>query len=311
MRPRSGLAALVITVLIWGSTFVVTKLALRAWAPLQLSVARFLIAYAVLLLPARRRGYSWRMLRDPVYLRFGLTGVALFFGLQNLGLLWTTAASASFIHAGTPAIIVLVAAALLEERMRRLQYIGVGLAVAGAMLVAGAGGPNGEGAMSILGNALLVGSAVAWAFYTVDGRRLGVDHDPLVITTASIGCGLLILVPLAVAEISWAGSPKWDPIALGAVLYLGVAASAMTLYLWNAALRTVSAGVAASFINLVPLVGAALAVVAGEHLTLQQAAGGVLALGGVWLSSRQGSAPERSSRAADSAAHQAGHQAGE
>ena len=164
------------------------------------------------------------MLGDRPYARFGLTGVALFFGLQNLGLLLTSAASASLIHAGTPAIIALAAALLLGERLQRLQYLGIGLAVAGAALVVGSGGLGGGGAAPVAGNLLVLGSAVAWAFYTVDGRRLGVArHDAVVITTASIGWGLLFILPLAAAEILWAGPPSAEPWALASLLYLGVA----------------------------------------------------------------------------------------
>lgn len=287
MRSRFGPGALLLTVLIWGSTFVVTKQALDGFGALQLTVARFVIALAVLALPARRRGFSWRMCVRGVYPRFGLSGVALFFGLQNLGLLFTTAASASLIHASTPAVIAVASILLLGERLERVQYVGLGLAVAGATLVALSGASADAGAAPLLGNLLVVGSVIAWAMYTVDGRRLAAEADPLVSTTASIGAGLLFLVPLAAVETALQGAPRPGAAGVVAVAYLGVAASAGTLFLWNYALRDVPASVAAGFINLVPVVGTALAVAAGEPLSPQQAVGGALALAGVWLGSRR------------------------
>jgi drug/metabolite transporter (DMT)-like permease len=286
MRIDRGFAALLTTVVIWASTFVVTKAALADLGPLTLTAARFAVALVALAPAARPRGLRPRLLVRPAYILGGLTGVALFFALQNVGLTLTSAASASLIHASTPAIISLSAVALLGERLNARQAAGVALAVAGSALVAVAAPAGQQGANPLLGNLLMFGSVLAWAVYTVLGKRLAGVEDPLVSTAAGTAVGLACLLPLAAIEIATQGPPRLTWAGAGSILYLGVAASALTLVLWNYALSRVPASTASAFINLVPIAGALLAVLAGEALSLAEIGGGLLALAGVWLSAQ-------------------------
>ncbi|NLD45109.1 MAG: DMT family transporter [Chloroflexi bacterium] len=286
MRIDRGFAALLATVVIWASTFVVTKAALADLRPLTLTFLRFLVAVGVLVPLAWRQGFRPRMALRPAYLLFGLTGVALFFTLQNVGLAYTTAVSASLIHAGTPAVIAIAAVAVLGERLASRQVVGVSLAVAGSALVALATRSSASGSNPFLGNLLMAGSVLAWTAYTLQGKRLATTADPLVSTAASTLAGLLYLLPLAAWDVAAGGWPRLTVPSLGAVLYLGVAASALTLVLWNYALSLVKASVASAFINLVPIVGTGLALLTGEALSPLELAGGVLALAGVWLSTQ-------------------------
>jgi drug/metabolite transporter (DMT)-like permease len=75
------------------------------------------------------------------------------------------------------------------------------------------------------------------------------------------------------------------------MLYLGVGASAAAYALWNFALEHVDASVAAPYVNLVPIIGLALAVVLGESLTPMDLAGGLTVAAGVWLSTSRRFAP--------------------
>ena len=70
------------------------------------------------------------------------------------------------------------------------------------------------------------------------------------------------------------------------MLYLSLVSSGLTTYLWNDALHHLSASVASSYINLVPVIGIASAYLLGEQPPLIQIIGGVLAISGVLLSSR-------------------------
>ena len=303
MRLNRGIGSLILTCLIWASTYVVTKQALQDLGPFTLSVARFVIAVAILAPLAYRKGYRPAMTWQPRFMLLGLTGVAMFFGLQNVGMLFTTPGSASLIHASTPAAIALLSVLVLKEKVSRWQALGIGLAVLGTLLVASAGGSD-HAERPLLGNLLMAGSVGAWAVYTVQGKR-AVEItsleavDPLVMTTASTGAGLLILLPFAIGELWLGGLPKVGVGAAVAVLYLGAASSALTLFLWNYALQFVNASVAAVYINLVPVVGAGLALLTGETLQAQQVLGGAVALLGVWLSSREASAPDKAPPVAD------------
>ncbi|MBU1934451.1 EamA family transporter, partial [Patescibacteria group bacterium] len=77
MQNTRGYFALSITILIWGTTFIVTKLALREIGPLQLTGLRFLIAFALLAPLAARQGFRLRQIFEWKYMLFGLTGTTL------------------------------------------------------------------------------------------------------------------------------------------------------------------------------------------------------------------------------------------
>ncbi|NLG48526.1 MAG: DMT family transporter [Chloroflexi bacterium] len=281
MKLNRGILALLVTVLIWSSTMVVTKSALREMGPLMLTVLRFVIAFAMLGPLAHRQGFRLRMLRQPIFLRFGLTGVALYYTLQNVGLAYTSATSGTLILAIIPAATALFAMWLLGERLQARQIAGIAIAVAGTAFVALMTGSNQDAPNPLLGNLLIAGSVVAWVIYTIQGKRLNAAYPAIVTTTASIGTGLLMMLPFGIAEVWQSGLPHLSRDGGLAIFYLGVIATALPMFLWNYALQHLDASVASLYLNLVPIVGVLLAVAYGETVSVWQLLGGLLTLGGV------------------------------
>lgn len=290
--PRKGLVALLVTVAVWGSTYTITRAALTEIGPFALSVLRLAIAFVALYPLAHRRGYRPRMSVQPRYLGFGLTGIAGYFGLQNLALGYTSAVSAVLIQGLIPAITTVAAVLLLGERLRPLQWLGIALAVVGTAIVSQAAGQEAVGANPLLGNLLMVACVLVWTAYTIQGKRLTAREPAVVNTTASILAGTLILAPLAAWELR-DGLPSLSPLTWAAVFYLALVASALTLFLWNYALETVPASLATAYLNLMPIVGVGFGLAAGEPLLLPQLLGGALTLSGVWIADRCGRSEAR------------------
>lgn len=280
---RRGVLALAGAVLIWSSTYVLIKGMLDDMGPFTLAVARFLVALAVLVPLARRQGFTWRMALEARWLRFGAAGVTLYFGLQNLGLVFTTAGSAALITASIPALTALVAWFSLRERLLPRQVLGVALSVLGVGLVVRSGLELGD-LRTLAGNVFVLGACLAWAFYTVAGRRISADVPAAVASTAGIAAGTLLLLPVAAIEWALEGPPVWSAGLVGGVAYLGVGASALAMLWWNSGLRHVHASAAGAMTNLVPVVGLLLAVALGEDVAALQLTGGALAVVGVVLS---------------------------
>ena len=278
----SALLALVAAAAIWGSTFVVTKILLDEAEPFFIAVARFAIALAVLwpLLAWRGRERAAVYFR-PAFIALGLLGVAANFGLQNLGLAYTSAADAALIIALTPVPIAALAAVILGERLVRRQLIGITVSICGIVLITGAGGVATPAA--VLGDLLIAASTLAWAGYTLLGKRLAPGHTAATIATAGIGWGVAFLLPLALVEAIVVSPPELSFLGVAALAYLGIAASAATFLLWNYALNAVGASVAGTFLNLIPLFGVAFALFAGESVSLLQLGGGAAVGFGVWL----------------------------
>jgi hypothetical protein len=145
------IAALVLASLLWGTADVAGKLALVAIPPATLAALRFGVALAILWLLARWRGGGRVPMRITAPL--GVLGVALTFLLQNLGLAQTTATNASLLQGAAPVLTLLMAAAVLGERLGARRSAAVAAALAGvtAVTLAGGGGlhPPGLGGIGL------------------------------------------------------------------------------------------------------------------------------------------------------------------
>jgi drug/metabolite transporter (DMT)-like permease len=277
-----GILALLCATLIWGSTFVVTQSVLGEAGPFTVTVLRFLIGFVVLSPFAYRQGFRAKLTVKPTFLAFGLTGVALYFGLQNLGLVFTSAGNAALIQAGIPAATAIISFLFLKEHIPFRRILGIGLSVTGVILVSSSSPSGGQHAL--WGNLLVVGSVLAYGTYTVQGKALGTQAYPATVTTtAGFMSGLFFLIPVAVVEIGISGFPKLNWIGWLVLIYLGVFASALTLFLWNYALQFIEASVAALYVNLIPVVGLFFAWVAGEPTGAIQLIGGAIVVAGVLI----------------------------
>ena len=200
MKRGWAVPALLGAVTIWGTTFVATKLALRDLGPFALTLVRFLLALLALL-PLAWRERCHAAARAPLPWRAlalaGLLGGGLYFALQNLGLLYTTASEASLILACIPALVALLSALLLRERIGLLRAAGVAASVLGVAVIVVADRAARWQGSGLLGDLLIVATAVAWAAYTVLGKHSGGRATPAVLSAATVGFGALFLLPLA------------------------------------------------------------------------------------------------------------------
>jgi drug/metabolite transporter (DMT)-like permease len=146
--------------------------------------------------------------------------------------------------------------------------------------------PSSGGLRTLLGNALIVGSVASYGAYAVQGKPLRSvwEYPAAVTTTASFAAGLMFLLPLAAGEAWLVGTPDLSLRGWAVLLYLGVVASALNLFLWNYVLKYIEASAAAIYVLLIPVVGLIFALALGETASLLQVLGGIIAVSGVLLS---------------------------
>jgi len=284
MNRRQGIIALTFAALAWSSSYVIIKATLGQIGPFGLSFVRLVIGWLVLLPIAWRQGFRFKLMGKSRYWLFGLTGVALFQGLQNLGLAYTSALNVSLILSAVPAVVTLFAILFLRERVTWIHYIGLGLTAVGAIVISIAPGADTHSVNAPLGNLITIGAIIAWASYTIQGKQLVSEQPAVVITEASLTSGLIILLPFAIGEWLIQGPPHLTWSGALAILYLGTIPLSLTTVLWNQALRTVKASVAGLYINLIPVLGVIIALSIGETMSMNQGIGGAMTLLGVWLS---------------------------
>src|SRR5688572_7742717 len=235
--PRTlALLAVLAATALWGTSFIASKSVLAGLPPITVAFVRFAVALLVLLVLLARTG------RRPVWggnsALLGLTGVALLFVCQNVGLRFTGAGDAALVMGGGfPVVAALLARALLGERPHRRAIAGLAVSVAGvAGVVLAAGAALGG---SLVGQLLLLASAASAAVYTVVGRR-AFAHDLPAVLAGSTAYGLLFLAPAAAGEVVLVGLAATSGRDLLLLLYLGAGCSGLAYLLWGYGLRHLS-----------------------------------------------------------------------
>lgn len=286
--PALAAVALVAATALWGTSFVATKVVLDHVPPLTLAALRFVVALLVLLPLTARTGRRPSLGREAALL--GLTGMALFFVCQNLGLRFASAGSAALVlNGGIPILTTLLAAVFLHERLAGARLAGTLAGVAGVLALAlvgpGQGTASRGGPAGVLGVGLLLLAAAA-ALYTLLGRRAFAGGDALALTTGATCYGLLFSLPAAAVEVAIVGATRPTGTDL-LLLYLGAGCSALPFVLWGYALARLEACQVAVLGNLELLFAVAFAaLLLREPLPPVHAAGGTLIVAGVWLAAR-------------------------
>jgi drug/metabolite transporter (DMT)-like permease len=285
-RHTYALAGLVLVMVVWGSTYVVTKAAVREIPPLTLAVLRYLIAAAVLAPIAMARGGLLSLPRPlPIAALawMGLTGIAILTLGFNYGLLYGSASQGALIYALSPAAVAIAAVVGLEEKLSGRRVIGILLSVAGTALVVAFGSIDRAAPRPWLGAFCMLAGIVAWAYYTVIAKRLAGADQVVVIAWVTI-LGMTILLPLGAVELLRNPLPRPGLEGWLGVLFLGAVASALAYVVYSLVLRELDASLVGAYFTLDPIVGVVTAVLfLGEVLRGGQVVGAVIALAGMWL----------------------------
>jgi drug/metabolite transporter (DMT)-like permease len=274
-------------VVIWGWTFVATKICLAYLSPLELLGLRLLIALPVMLglIAARRTPLSFRLPPRPVLLGSALIGIHFY--IQITGLKYTSATNTGWIIAVTPVVIALLSSLVLGERISPRLRTGIGVATLGIFLLVSRGRLAELGWLTSLGDWLILASAHTWALYTIAVRDLARAENPLAVTF------VLFLPATIVATLAVAFTSNWERLlrlpleAWLALLFLGVFGMALAHWFWQVGVSRVGAARAGVFLYVEPLATTTLAVpYLGEPLGPTTIAGGGLVLLGVWIAQR-------------------------
>ena len=288
----ASIVMLLVTMVIWGSTFVVTKRINDQVQPFTLAFVRVTIGAIVLLIfalvrQARGGAHSrWSALPWGTIVTMGLIGVVLYYAVFNYSLVYTSASQGALVQSCIPAMTALVAVVWLREHASALRWTGIALSMIGILIVFSGGADGQSDGGSLLGNVLMFVSAVLWGVYTSMAKRVA-TYDAIQVTAGIIGAGAMMLLPLAGFEVAAGGVPTVDVRGWLGMAYLGAGASGLAYMMYSAALKHMDASEAGVYTNLIPIVGVVMGMMMGEPLSLRAIIGGGVVLVGVWLTSRR------------------------
>ncbi|MBY0010722.1 DMT family transporter [Paenibacillus typhae] len=275
-----------ITILIWGTTFISTKLLLTGFTPLEILFFRFILGYAVLYLlyPRRIRTGSFR--EEGLFIAAGLCGVTLYFLIENIALLYTSASNVGVIVSIAPFLTAVIAHfALPDERLTPAFITGFLIALGGIGCIL----LNGSLRLQLnpLGDLLALLAPVVWALYSVLMRKISaLQHNTIGVTRRVFFYGLLGMLPaLLLFDFGFSLDRFRDPANLANLLFLGLGASALCFVTWNRAVGMLGAVRTSVYIYLVPVITVAAAVLfLQEQLSWAIVLGTALTLTGSALS---------------------------
>jgi O-acetylserine/cysteine efflux transporter len=277
MKSRhSPFFALAVAGVLFGLTVPLTKVALFWLGPASVTAARFALAAPVLAFVGRR---GLRAACSPAILVSGALGYGGMVLLQNAGLQRTSVGHAALLVGAVPALVAVFAALAGRGATDVRAWIGFLAALAGVGLVAGSGGHA-----SFAGDALVLLSAASQAAFVVAQSRLLEERDAVAVTAVQMAAAAAVAGPFAALEGLPSAPQAGVAVAVAALVLVGTVLPFALFAFGQARVRPEVAG---AFVNLEPLVGAAVAVLAfGNPFGVAQTAGTLAILAGIGLSGR-------------------------
>ncbi len=288
----------VFAVIIWGGTFIATKIALQEVSPATIVWLRFGMGVFILgLAVALRKQFAFPEKKEWGYFALlGFLGVTLHQWLQANGLKTAQATTTAWIVATTPIFIAILGWLVLQEQLGWLRSLGIGLAAVGVLLVVSKGNITGlfSGSEGTFGDLLVFISAPNWAVFSILSRRELARHPAArmmfyVMLSGWVFTNIWIFgFGPQLREITRLSLRGWE-----AILMLGIFGSGLAYIAWYDALQALPASQLGVFLNIEPLVTAFLAgLMLGEAITPVSILGGGIILTGVYLVNKS-SAPIR------------------
>ena len=263
MDPALAVGATLLAATVWGTSFSVNDRGLAYVGPAAFVVLRFAIGGALVLgiaLVARRLDAG--LLRSPLVWALGATN-ALGFLLQYVGQTMTTPARTALFVNTSAFAVALIERYVLGARLgwRRALAIVVGVTGAGLLIVGGSPQELLVGDR-ILGDLLTLASGLAWSAYFVLNDRAVARHDPLSVTAWTFALSALLALPALLLD------PRplaWSPQGALAVLYAGVATTALAYGLWSYGLRGIRPSASALLLLVEILVASIVSLALGRE----------------------------------------------
>lgn len=282
----TGHGAALLTILIWGTTFISTKVLLTSFQPVEILFLRFVLGFLALCLIYPRRLRLGERRQELWFAAAGLCGVTLYYLLENIALTYTLASNVGVLVSVSPVFTALFSHFLLRrEKLRPAFFAGLVVALAGVVLLS----YNGSAVLKLdpRGDVLALLAAAIWSAYSLITRHISSFGYPVVQTTRRIfAYGLVFMLPaLLIFGFRPSLEAVLEPVNLLNLVYLGLGACALCFVTWNFAVGKLGAVKTSTYIYLVPVVTLATsALVLGEPVTPLSAVGAALTVAGLALS---------------------------
>ncbi|AWK51885.1 EamA family transporter [Clostridium beijerinckii] len=274
-----------ITVVIWATTFISSKILLNTFTPLEVMFYRFVIAYFLLLIIHPKFHKIDSLKEEAMFLLSGITGGSLYFLAENSAVKISQVSNVGLIVATAPIITALLAHFFTKgEKLNKNLFFGFLIAISGVFLVMFNG--NFMLKLNPTGDILALCAALSWSIYSITTKKFGSKYNYLYLTRKIFFYALLTMIPfLFTSEFNFDISKLLTFSVISNLLFLGIVASSLCYVVWNFTVDKLGVVKTNNYIYLIPAITLILSVlVLHEKITLFSSLGALLIFLGVYVS---------------------------
>ncbi len=287
---------LLLTVIVWGMSFVATKVLIPNIEPLSIVFCRTLFGALIMLALLRKRQVSLRIPLNslPWFILFGFMAVYMHQWVQAYALYTSKASTATWIVATAPVFIAILGRFLLKEKFSFLKVTGIFLSFFGVLMVVSEGDIASalKNGLRSTGDIIILVTSFNWALFSVISRFFLNKHKDIpqiVVIFYTVLFGLILTslsMPLK-GDFKDVLKVMYDLRLFIAISFLGIFSTGFAYAFWYDALDVLEASKVGAFMYIQPLIGMVTAfLILGEPMGLSLFIGGGLILSGVYLVNR-------------------------
>lgn len=289
-KNTTGHLSALLTIIIWGTTFISTKVLLTDFQPVEILFFRFVMGLLALLAVYPHRLKKVTGKQELTFAAAGLCGVCLYYLLENIALTYTMASNVGVIISVAPFFTAILTHLFMkgEEKLRVNFFLGFAVAMVGIFLISFNGSKL---ELNPMGDLLALLAALVWACYSVLTKKISSYGYNTILTTRRVFIyGVLFMVPaLFLFDFELEFARFSNPVYLLNIVYLGLGASALCFVTWNFAVKVLGAVKTSIYIYMVPVITIVTSVlILKEPLTILSVIGALLAIIGLFLSECNG-----------------------
>lgn len=285
----SGHLAAIVTILIWGTTFISTKVLLGVFTPIEILMIRFLIGYLALWCVRPHRLEVKDKKQEWYFAAAGLCGITLYYLLENIALTYTLASNVGVIISIAPFFTAIFAWLFLHDKRPGIRFfLGFFIAMAGIMLLSF--GKDANLQINPAGDLLGIAAAVIWAAYSIITKKISsFGYNTILSTRRIFFYGLIFMLPiLPFIDFHVDIQDIVNRTMLLNLVFLGLGASALCFVTWNTAVKHLGSVKTSVYIYMVPVITAVTsALILHEKITKAAVCGIALTLTGLFLSEKR------------------------
>ncbi len=277
------------TIIIWGTTFISTKILLVDFTPIEILFFRFVLGLIALVIAYPRRLKLTNGKQELLFIGAGVTGVTLYYLLENIALTYTMASNVGVIVSISPFFTAILSHFFLKGEKLKINFlIGFIVAITGICLISF---PDySDVHLNPIGEILAILASFIWSIYSILTRKISMyGYNTIQTTRRTFFYGTVFMIPaLFFSDFKFDLIRFSNPTYLGNILFLGFGACALCFVSWNLAVKQLGAIQTSVYIYMVPVVTIVTSfLILHENITWITILGTCLTLTGLVISESQ------------------------